>query len=97
MASLNSPADPARPGSVISIYGTGGSTNAVRVAISNEIIAFLEVDGGVEDYRYYAPVLYAGLGRRRAPTQFTLKPTSPNWRSIMRKSTPGRNKELCDL
>jgi uncharacterized protein (TIGR03437 family) len=47
---------------MISIYGTGGSANAVRVAISNEIIAFPEVDGGGEDYRYYAPILYAGPG-----------------------------------
>ena len=73
----------------------------MRVAISNEIIAFPEVDGGVEDYRYYAPILYAGPGggalqlNLRVP--WMLKPTSPNWRSIMRNSTPGRNKELCDL
>ena len=60
--SLNRPDHPARPGSVISIFGTGGSAHAVRVAISSEIIAFPEVDGGEEDFRYYAPILYVGPG-----------------------------------
>ena len=54
--SPNSPAHPAMPGSSISVFGTGSSANDVRVAISNEIIAFPEVDGGAEDYRYYAPI-----------------------------------------
>jgi uncharacterized protein (TIGR03437 family) len=58
--SLNSPSHPALRGSVISLYATGGAANAVAVAISNEIKAFPEVDGGAEDYRYYAPILYAG-------------------------------------
>jgi len=52
---LNDPSHPAQPGSVISIYATGGSVNAV--AISNDIKAYPEVDGGAEDYRYYAPIL----------------------------------------
>jgi uncharacterized protein (TIGR03437 family) len=56
----NAPSNPARPGSVISIYATGGPATAVAVAISNEIKAYPEVDGGTEDYRYYAPILYVG-------------------------------------
>ena len=77
--SINSPAHPAPPGSVVTISGTGGGamdpagadgliaveplpklTSTVTLAISNDIIAYPEVDGGEEDYRYYAPVLFAG-------------------------------------
>ncbi len=58
--SLNSPSHPALLGSVISLYATGTAANAVAVAISNEIKASPEVDGGAEDYRYYAPILYVG-------------------------------------
>ncbi len=58
---LNGPSNPARPGSAITIYGTGGLPNAIAIAISNEIEAYPEVDGGAEDYRYYAPILYAGV------------------------------------
>ena len=56
---VNGPANPARPGSAISIYATGGAPDAVAVAISDEMKAYPEVDGGAEDYRYYAPILDA--------------------------------------
>ncbi|MGH9660181.1 MAG: hypothetical protein ACRD96_16650, partial [Bryobacteraceae bacterium] len=77
--SVNSPSNPAPPGSVVAIYATGGGAtdppgvdgvivggplprlkSRVAVAISNNIIAYPEVDGGSEDYRYYAQILYAG-------------------------------------
>lgn len=77
--SLNSPSNPAPPGSIVSIYATGGGAtdppgedgrivggalprlkSRVAVAISDNIIAYPEVDGGSEDYRYYAQILYAG-------------------------------------
>jgi uncharacterized protein (TIGR03437 family) len=77
--SINSPMNPAAPGSFVSIFGTGGGAmnpaaldgviavepiptlkSTVTLAISDDMTAYPEVDGGDEDYRYYAPVPFAG-------------------------------------